>query len=51
MNHPNRPCKSGEKSKSMNKSVIVLFCVPNISIFGIDTYSPVLTFFSCVIGC
>ena len=51
MNHPNQPCKSGKKSKSMNKSVVALFCVPNISIFRINTYSPVLTLFSCVIGC
>ena len=50
-NHPNRPCKSGKKSKSMNKSVLALFCVPNISIFRINTYFPVLTLFSCVIGC
>ena len=42
MNHPNRPCKSGKKSESMNKSVLALFCVPNISIFRIDTY------FSCL---
>ena len=50
-NHPNRPCKSGKKSKSMNKIVIVLFCVLNISIFRIGTYSPELTLFSCDIGC
>ena len=50
-NHPNWPCKSGEKSKSMNKSVIALFCVLNISIFRIGTYSAVLTLFSCVIRC
>ena len=50
-NHPNQPCKSGEKWKSMNESVITLFCLPNISIFRIDTYSSMLTLFSCVIWC
>ena len=47
MNHPNRPCKSGKKSKPVNKGVLALLCVPNISIFRIDTYFPVLTLFSC----
>ena len=50
-NRPNQPCKSGEKSKSMNKSVIALFCVLNISIFRIGTYTSVLILFYCVIGC
>ena len=50
-NHPNRPCKLGEKSESVNKSVIVFFCLLNISIFRICTYSSVLTLFSCVTGC
>ena len=49
-NHPNRPCKS-RKNQSMNKSVIALCCVLNISILRIGTYSPVLTLFSCVIEC
>ena len=49
-NHPDRPCKSWKKSKSVNKSVLAIFCVPNISIYWIDTYFPVLTLFACVMG-
>ena len=40
-----------KKSKSMNKRVIALFCVPNTSFFRIDTYFPLLTFFSWVRKC
>ena len=47
-NHPNRPCKSGEKSKSMNKGVIVHFlCAEYFYFQHRHLFSWVEPFFLC----